>query len=146
MSNFWYSWWILPCLNKAFTTFYNYNEQVRVVLCKTTTWNYHICDESIQMWIFNEPFASEWWRGTNGQTGERMTHWDMFCYENSSLVALLNMPQCVICSPVWRFLPPDRSAANGPFSVFNLTSRRPTHFMTLFSNIVKCEQDGISAK
>ena len=33
-----------------------------------------------------------------------MTHWDMLDKENSNLVALFNMSQCVICSPVWRFL------------------------------------------
>ena len=31
-----------------------------------------------------------------------MTHWNMLNKENSNLVALFNMSQCVICSPVWR--------------------------------------------
>ena len=33
-----------------------------------------------------------------------MTHWDMLNKENSNIVALFNLYQCVICSPVWRFL------------------------------------------
>ena len=37
----------------------------------------------------------------NHQTGEQMTHWDMLNIENSNWVALFNMSQCVICSPVW---------------------------------------------
>ena len=40
----------------------------------------------------------------NRHTGEQMTHWDMLNKENSDLVAFFNMSQCVICSPVWRFL------------------------------------------
>ena len=40
-----------------------------------------------------------------------MTHGDTLNEENSDLVALFNMSQCVICSPVWRFVPRDRSAA-----------------------------------
>ena len=51
----------------------------------------------------------------NRQTGEQMTHGDMLNKEKSKLVALFNMSQCVICSPVWRFVPRDRSAAKGPF-------------------------------
>ena len=47
------------------------------------------------------------------QTGEQMTHWEMFNKENSNLVALFNMSQCVICSPV--FVPRDRLAAKGSF-------------------------------
>ena len=43
--------------------------------------------------------------GQNLQTGKQMTHWDMLNKENSNLVALLNMSQCVICSPVSRFCP-----------------------------------------
>ena len=34
----------------------------------------------------------------------QMTHWDMLNKENSNLVAFINMSQCGICSPVWRFL------------------------------------------
>ena len=52
----------------------------------------------------NGPFAAERSRGTNRQTGEQMTHWDMLNKENSNIVALFNLYQCVICSPVWRFL------------------------------------------
>ena len=48
--------------------------------------------------------AAEQSRDTkNRQTEEQMTHWDILNEENSNLVALLNMSQCVICSPVWRF-------------------------------------------
>ena len=50
----------------------------------------------------------------NRHTGEQMTHWDMLKKENSNLVAFFNMSQCVICSPVWRFVPRDCSAAKGP--------------------------------
>ena len=39
----------------------------------------------------------------NRRTGEQMTHWDMLNKENSNLVALLNLSQCVFCSPVCRF-------------------------------------------
>ena len=39
----------------------------------------------------------------NRQIGEHMTHWAILNKDNSNLVALFNMPQCVICSPVWRF-------------------------------------------
>ena len=35
------------------------------------------------------------------QTGEQMTPWDMLNKENSNMVALFNMSQCVACSPVW---------------------------------------------
>ena len=52
----------------------------------------------------NGPFAAERSRGTNRQIGEQMTHWDMLNKENSNIVALFNLYQCVICSPVWRFL------------------------------------------
>ena len=50
----------------------------------------------------------------NCQTGEQMTHRDKLKKENSNSVALFNMSQCVICSPVWRFVPRDHSAAKGP--------------------------------
>ena len=60
-------------------------------------------------------FAAERSRGKNRQTGEQMTHGDMLNKENSNLVALFNMSQCVICSPVWQFVPRDRSAAKGSF-------------------------------
>ena len=43
----------------------------------------------------------------------QMTHWDMLNEENPNLVALFNMSKCVICLPVWRFVPRDRSAAKG---------------------------------
>ena len=46
----------------------------------------------------NGPFAAEHSRGTkNRLTGEQVTNWDK---ENSDLVALFNMSQCVICSSV----------------------------------------------
>jgi len=41
--------------------------------------------------------------------------------ENSNLVALFNMSQCVICPRVWRFAPRDRSAAKGPLIYNKLT-------------------------
>ena len=44
------------------------------------------------------------------QSGEQMTHWDMLNKENSNMMALFNMSQCVICSPV----PRDCSAAKRP--------------------------------
>ena len=34
--------------------------------------------------------------------------------ENSNLVALFNMPQCVICSPVWRFCTTWSLSCKGP--------------------------------
>ena len=46
-----------------------------------------------------------------------MTHWEMLNKGNSNLVALFNMTYCVICSPVWRFVPRDRSAAKGPLGL-----------------------------
>ena len=48
------------------------------------------------------------------QTCEQMRHWDMLNKENSNLVALLNMSQCVICSPVWRFYSTWSLSCNGP--------------------------------
>ena len=51
----------------------------------------------------------------NRQTGEKIAQWDMLNKEISNLVALFNMCQCVICSPVWQFCQRDRSAAEGPF-------------------------------
>ena len=39
----------------------------------------------------------------NQQSGGQMTYWDMLNKETSNLVALFNMFQCIICSPVWRF-------------------------------------------
>ena len=39
----------------------------------------------------------------NRQTGEQKTHWDILNKENSNMVALFNMSQCVICSSVRRF-------------------------------------------
>ena len=48
------------------------------------------------------------------QTGEQMTPWDMLNKENSNLVTLLNMAQCVICSPVWRFCSTWSLSCNGP--------------------------------
>ena len=51
----------------------------------------------------------------NRQTGQHKTHYDMLNKENPNLVAFpFNMSQWVICSPVWRFVPRDRSAAKGP--------------------------------
>ena len=47
------------------------------------------------------------------RTGEQITHWDMLNKEHSNLVALVKMSQCVICSPVWRFVPLDPSPAKG---------------------------------
>ena len=49
----------------------------------------------------------------NRQTGEQMTHWDMLNKENSNLVPLFNMSQCVI-------VPRDCSAAKGPLKVIGL--------------------------
>ena len=51
----------------------------------------------------------------NRQTGEKIAPWDMLNKEISNLVALFNMCQCVIYSPVWQFCQRDRSAAEGPF-------------------------------
>ena len=48
------------------------------------------------------------------QTGEQMTHWDMLNKATKFGFSFFNMAQCVICSPVWRFVPRDRSAAKGP--------------------------------
>ena len=55
-----------------------------------------------------------------------MTHWDMFCKENSSLVALFNVSQteCVFCSPVWRFLNHELAQLQMAHPLY-LTSRRP---------------------
>ena len=52
----------------------------------------------------NGPLAAERSRGSNRQTGELMTLWDMLNKENSNLEAFFNMSQCITCSPVWRFL------------------------------------------
>ena len=50
--------------------------------------------------------------GSNRQTCEQMTQWDVLNKEKSNLLALFNMSQCVICSPVWQFfVPRDHSAA-----------------------------------
>lgn len=38
----------------------------------------------------------------NRQTGEQMMYWNRLNKENSNLVALFNLSQCVICSPLWR--------------------------------------------
>ena len=48
----------------------------------------------------NEPLAAELPRGTNQQSGEQMTYWDTLNKENSNLVALFHMSQCIICSPI----------------------------------------------
>ena len=40
----------------------------------------------------------------NRQTGEQMTHWDTLNKATKFEFSLFNMSQCVICSPVWRFL------------------------------------------
>ena len=40
----------------------------------------------------------------NRHTGEQMTHWDVLKKATKFEVSLFNMSQCVICSPVWRFL------------------------------------------
>ena len=48
------------------------------------------------------------------QTGEQMTHWAMLNKENSNLVVLFNMSQCVICSPVWRFCTSWSLSCKGP--------------------------------
>jgi len=64
---------------------------------------------------YNGHFAAEGLRGTNRPTGEQMTHWDILNKENSHLVAFFNISQCVICLPVWRFVPCDCSAAKGSF-------------------------------
>ena len=63
----------------------------------------------------NRPFAAERSRGTNRQTGEQMTHWDMLNKATKFEFSLFNMSPCVICSPVWQFLPRDRSAAKAPY-------------------------------
>ena len=51
----------------------------------------------------------------NRQNREKVAQWDMLNNEISNLVAMLNMSQCVIWSPVWRFCQRDRSATKGPF-------------------------------
>ena len=43
-----------------------------------------------------------------------MTQWDMFKKATKLEFSLFNMSQCVICSPVWPFVPRDCPAANGP--------------------------------
>ena len=52
----------------------------------------------------NGPFAAERSRGTNRQTGEQMTHWEMLNKATNFEFSLFNMSPCVICFPVWRFL------------------------------------------
>ena len=47
----------------------------------------------------------------NRQTGEQMRHWDMLNTERQ-----ISMSQCVIYSPLWRFVPHDCSAAIGPLT------------------------------
>ena len=58
--------------------------------------------------------AAERSRGTNRQTGKQMTHLEMLNKANKFELSFFNMTQCVICFPVWRFVPRDRSAAKGP--------------------------------
>ena len=50
------------------------------------------------------------------QTGQQMTHWAMSNTENSNLVALFNMSQCVFALQFGDFVPRDRSAAKGPLA------------------------------
>ena len=50
----------------------------------------------------------------NRQTSGQMTHWAMLNKENSNLMALFNMPRCVICSPVWRFCTTWSLSCKGP--------------------------------
>ena len=40
----------------------------------------------------------------NGHTGEQMTHLHMLKKATKFEFSLFNMSQCVICSPIWRFL------------------------------------------
>ena len=53
----------------------------------------------------------------NRQTGDQMTHWDMLNKATKFEFSLFKMAQCVICSPVWRFVPRDCSATKGPKDV-----------------------------
>ena len=52
----------------------------------------------------------------NRQTGEQMTHRAMLNKENSNLVVLFDMSQCLICSPVWRFCTTCSLSCKGPIS------------------------------
>ena len=45
----------------------------------------------------NGPFAAKRSRGTNRQTGEQMTHWDMLHKATKFEFSLFNMSQCVTC-------------------------------------------------
>ena len=67
-------------------------------------------------------WAIGWYKITKLESKWR-TRTCMLNKENPNLVALFNMPQCVICSPVWRFVPPDSSDAKGPFGVDNHISQ-----------------------
>ena len=45
-------------------------------------------------------------------------HWDMLNKATKFEFSLFNVSHYVICSPVWRFVLRDRSAAKGPLKVF----------------------------
>lgn len=55
----------------------------------------------------------------NRQTGEQMMYWNRLNKGNSNLVALFNLSQCVICSPLWRFCTTRSFNCIGPIILFD---------------------------
>ena len=70
----------------------------------------------------------------NRQTGEQMTHWDIVNKATQFEFSMFNTSQCVICSPVWRFVPRDRSAAKGPLKSTSLILHKRALPLIYFSS------------